>query len=660
MEFATLATGLRVGSLTLKNRIIFPPISTNLAAVTGEVTDAFIYHYARRAQGGAALLTLENVCIDYPAAMEGATQPRFDDASFVPALSRLTERIHAHGALAFAELTHPGLMGSHPPFVAPSDVALRPDRLRPHVLTVAEIEALADKFARAAAIAQRAGFDGVEVEAAHGLLINQFLSPLTNRRTDDYGGSIENRARFAGLIRERIAQLCGPGYTVTARLGVIDYVEGGVRPETDGLALARQLQEQGYAALHADVGFGDKEKRLEPMAYPQAWRADLARTLKAGGLRIPVIAVGVIREPEVAEQLLADGAADLVALGRTLIADPDWPRKALGGRAQTIRKCVGCSECIVSRHVAGTAIRCGVNAVVGRGEEYATIAPAARPKKIVVVGGGPAGLEAARVAARKGHRVVLFEQEATIGGALRLGCVPPGKEKMRWLVDYYRAVLGELGVEIRTSTAATAAGVMGEDPDEVVVATGSDPLIPPVAGIDGPRVVPYTEILGARVPGAERASVPGEGSARGENAGAPVRWLPTGERIVVGGGGLVGCETALYLAANGNSVTIVEMLPEIAMGMEPITRSYLLRELADHGVSVHTNARIERLSEDRVFAATEEGPAEIPFERFVVAFGGQPRPFAQLPVPTVVVGDAVRIGRLVEAVRDGYAVGREL
>jgi 2,4-dienoyl-CoA reductase-like NADH-dependent reductase (Old Yellow Enzyme family) len=511
MEFVTLATPLRVGSLTLKNRVVFPPISTNLAGVTGEATEALIHHYASRAQGGAALITVENVCIDYPAAMEGGTQPRCDDASFVPALSRLTERVHGHGALAFAELTHPGLVGSRPPVVAPSDVSLRPDGLRPNVLTVADIEALAMKFARAAAIAQRAGFDGVEVEAAHGLLINQFLSPLTNKRTDDYGGSLENRARFAGLIRKRIAELCGPTYTVTARLGVIDYFEGGIRPEGDGLALARQFQEHGYAAVHADVGFGDKEKRLEPMAYPQAWRADLARTLKEGGLQIPVIAVGVIREPEVAEQLLADGVADLVALGRTLIADPDWPRKALEGRVHTIRKCVGCSECIVSRHAAGTAIRCGVNATVGKSEEYARIAPALRPKKIVVVGGGPAGLEAARVAALKGHRVVLFEEKGAIGGALLLGSVPPGKEKMCWLVDYYRAVLGELGVDVRTSAAGTAASVMAEDPDEVVVATGSDPLVPPVEGIDGPRVVLYTDVLSRWAPGAERASVPGEG-----------------------------------------------------------------------------------------------------------------------------------------------------
>lgn len=658
MEFATLASKLRVGSLTLKNRVIFPPISTNLAAVTGEVTDAFIYHYVRRAEGGAALITLENVCIDYPAAMEGATQPRCDDASFVPGLSRLAERVHAHGALVFAELTHGGLMGSRSPVVAPSDVVLRPDGLHPRVLTVAEIDELATKFARAAAIAQRAGFDGVEVEAAHGLLINQFLSPLANKRADDFGGSVANRGRFAKLIREKIADLCGPTFPVTARLGVIDYAEGGIRPEGDGLALARLFQEYGYAALHADVGFGSKEKRLEPMAYPQAWRADLARTLKDGGLEIPVIAVGVIREPEVAEQLLKDGAADLVALGRTLIADPDWPRKAFTGQARAIRKCVGCSECVVSRHAAGTAIRCGVNATVGRGEEYARLIPAWRPQKVVVVGGGPGGLEAARTAAIKGHRVVLFEKEAGIGGALRLGCVPPGKEKMHWLIDYYEAVLPDLGVDVRTSRAATAANVMAESPDVVVVATGSDPLVPPIDGIDGPRVLLYTDILSRR---ARSDAAPA--AASGQGSDLPTGQLPTGEKIVVGGGGLVGCETALYLAENGNSVTIVEMLPDIAIGMEPITRAYLLRELEEHDVTVYKDARILRLGPDRVYTAapaTEGGVREIPFERFIVAFGGTPREFEQLPVPTVTVGDAVKIGKLVEAVRDGYAAGRAL
>ncbi|MGC9000693.1 FAD-dependent monooxygenase [Caldisericum sp.] len=347
-------------------------------------------------------------------------------------LSRVTEEIHKYGAFAFIELTHQGLYGTNFPVFAPSDVPLRGDLLKPHVLNSEEIEAIGMKFANAALIAKKSGFDGVEIEAAHGLLVEQFLSPLTNTRTDDFGGSLDNRTRFAKLLIDRIKELCGRDFTVSARLGVMESITGGITPEGEGALIAKKFEEYGYTYVHADVGLGDKEKRLEPMSYAQGWRSGLAKALKDKGLKIPVAAVGVIREPDFAEQLLVNGVSDIVALGRTLIADPDWPIKAMYGKVESIRKCIGCSECIMSRHVLGTAIRCSVNPNVGKSESYANLIPSLNKKKVIVVGAGPAGLEASRVLTLRGHNVVLLEKEDKTKDILDL----TSKRKCHFLVSY--------------------------------------------------------------------------------------------------------------------------------------------------------------------------------------------------------------------------------
>ena len=634
MKFEKLFSPIKIGNLTSRNRIIFPPVSTNLASTTGEVTDDFIYHYGRRARGGAGIVTVENACIEYPVTMEGRTQPRLDKEEYIAGLSRLTEEIHKYGALAFIELTHQGLFGVHLPVYAPSDVPLRPDGVHPHVLSIDEIESVAEKFARAALVARKSGFDGVEIEAAHGLLVEQFYSPLTNTRTDEFGGSLENRTRFAKLVIDKIKELCGKDFPVSARLGVIEFINGGIKPEDEGYLIAKKFEEYGYVFLHADVGLGDKEKRLEPMGYPQAWRAEFAKVLKDKGVKVPVVAVGVIREPDVAEKLIENGVSDFVALGRTLIADPDWPIKAMYGQEDSIRKCIGCSECIMSRHVLGTAIRCGINPNVGKSESYEKLIPALQSKKVVVVGAGPAGLEASRILALRGHKVVLFDKEDKIGGALNLVAIPPNKEKIKWLVDFYKSEVERLKIDVRLGVKVDKELIMGESPDAVVLAIGSDPLIPKVPGIDAPNVFLYKDVL--------------------------TKEKISGKNVVVGGGGLIGCETALYLAKNGNKVTIVEMLDDVAIGMETLSKKFLLRELRENNVEILTKSKIMALSENGVKYERSGNVEEINFDVFVIAFGGKPASFEPLDVPNYRVGDAVKVSKIVEAVRDGYAIGVSL
>jgi len=641
MKYKYIFSGLRVGRLFLENRLIFPPISTNLAAVTGEITPEFVDHYKRRAQGGAAVVTLENMCIQFPEARHGATQPRIDDDAFIPGLSRVAYEIHRYGSLAFMELTHPGLYsdlklseGRTP--VAPSIIPLRKDGVLPKELTEADIEEIVEYFARAALRAQRAHFDGVEIEAAHGLLVNQFMSPLTNKRTDQYGGSLENRVRFAKLIIDRIKDLCGPNYPVWARIGAIDFVEGGVTIE-EGARMARLFGEMGYGAVHADIGFGNKEKRLEPMFYPEAWRGYLAAEFKKAGVPVPVIAVGMIRNPWRAEEILKKGEADLIGLGRALIADPDWPLKAQNGREKEIKRCIGCSECIKARHEEGTAIRCGVNPTVGRPESDEILLPAAISKKVLIIGAGPAGLEAAVTLKKRGHDVTLWEREKYIGGALKLGCVPPGKEKINWLIEYYEFMLEDLDIPIFFEKKATVEEVEGLRPDVVLISKGADYSMPPIKGFELDHVLTFTDVLEGKRP-------------------------VTHSRVVVGGGGLVGCETALYLRQQGNQVTIVEMLPDVALGMEPISRNYLLRELKEKGVQVKTSSPVREIHEDSVVIGTEGRSESIPANYFVAAFGGKPdHSLYNALKPKFEVfslGDATKVGKIIDAVQNGYGIGK--
>ena len=592
---------IKIGNVLLKNRTIFPPISTNFAGEDGCLTKRFIQHYVRRAQGGVALIIVENVCIDYPEGRHGAFEPRIDSGRFLPCWRELIDALEKYDVKVSIELTHPGY----------KDKTIE-------ALTNEEIERLIGKYVNAAVIAKDAGFDMVELQGAHRLIINHFLSPLTNHRKDRWG----KRTEFAVELRRRIANVCGWEFPVTIRAAVDDFQEGGI-DLNEGKRIASVLAEAGYDMIQADVGLGPKEKRLEPMAYEEGWRSYLAEKIRP--LPVPVAAVGVIRTPEIAEEIL-EKKADLIVLGRTLIADPDWVNKAKVGKEHLIRRCIGCSECIKARHDEDTAIRCGVNANVGNEEE---ITEADNKKIVAIVGCGPAGLEAARVSSLRGHTVYLFCKK--FGGQLIIAAVPPGKRKIKWLVDYYKNTLNEIkNVNIHNGEFQKK-DIESLNPDVVIIATGAKPFVPHWMQKNDAYI--YSDVLSGKV--------------SFEN-----------KRIVIGGGGLVGCETALFLADN-NRVIIVEMLKEIAEGMETLTRGHLLRELKNKGVTILTEKKIIDINKGSIMIKDmntyEE--EEIACDFFIAAFGNKPYvPFHFEDRPCYVIGDAVSSGRIVDAVHQGYSV----
>ena len=626
--------------MSLKNRIIMAPISTNLAAKDGTVGDGLIFHYAERARGGAGLITVENVCIAYPLARHGATQPRIDDDAFIPGLRRLTDAIHRGGAKATVELTHPGMnaglryiAGETP--VAPSALPRPKDGLIPRALSGEQVVAVIDQYVEAAQRARQAGFDAVELQACHGLLINQFLSPLTNKRQDSFGGSREDRCRFLIEIVKGIKSQAGSDFPVMVRLVAEDTIEGGVTLE-EGCWFARRLEKVGADAIHPDFGLGGKEVRLEPMPYPQAWRVYLAKEIKEA-VSIPVIAVGVIREPWVAERILAAGEADFVALGRALNADPEWPNKAQTGEVEAIRRCIGCNECVVARHLADAPLRCSLNATVGQTEEGSRLERAKTTKRVVVVGGGPAGMEAARVAAVRGHQVILCEREPRLGGMLNVAAVPPGKDKIGWIVEYFDHELTRLGVDLHLGETLNGEEVRALQPDVVIVATGSRPEVPDIPGVDGPNVLLAQELLARRMRFTE-------------------------QRFAVIGGGMLGLETAEYLSEQGNKVTVLKRYETIGRNIEPLYRDYLLRQLKERDVEIVSRVEVQAIDRDGVLVRDREGRERIIYtDRVILARGVAPANELAQEIEAlcpIVVGDAIQPRKIIDAIAEGFRAGQ--
>ena len=633
----------RMGPMQLRNRVVMAPMVVQLGSESGAVTPRTVDYYVRRAAGGAGLVIVEASYIA-PEAKAFACQLGIDRDGLVPGHFELVEAIHRHGAKVALQIHHgggradPALTGGV--LVAPSPVAQDAHAVVPREATPREIETWAGSYARAAGRAQRAGYDAVEIHGAHGYLIHEFLSPASNRRSDAYGGSPENRRRFAGLVIRRVREAVGARFPVLFRMSA----EGGYGIE-EAVEIAQALEAWGVDAIHVSVG-GTAPITLvppdtSPMARPEGWLTGYAATIKKR-VSVPIIVVGEIRHPVFAEEVLAQGKADFIALGRQLLADPDWPAKAEAGRDDEIRLCISCDHCRLALLLT-RPIRCLVNPEVGREREFSAFGPAAAPKRVIVVGGGPAGLEAARAAAARGHHVTLSERSAELGGQLHVAALPPHKEKIEWLRRCLVTQARKAGAELSPSTIFRPEGLAEGEADAVVVATGARPVEEQVRGARAGQVFSAWEVLEGRPPARDLA-------------------------VVVLGGRQMGCETAEFLAERGNRVTLVSRsrTEELAGDVVASYRGPLLARLRRLGVALRTRCDVREVRDGQAIVVEAGGREEaVDADLVILARGSMPEPtwleLLRTKVPEVyVVGDCVEPRMIADALYEGAWAGSQI
>ena len=634
---------IKIGGMTIKNRIAMPAMGTGFATKEGFVTERTKDYYETRAKGGAGLVIVECTCVDFPRGIHTLHRLVIHNDSSLPGLTELAQVIKKHGARAIIQLNHAGRMakskitGFQP--VAPSPISYPAASSAggeiPRALTTEEVSEIVHLFARAAARAKKAGFEGIEVHAAHGYLLAEFLSPFSNKRQDQYGGVIENRARILIEVLNAIRKSVGDDYPLWCRINGQEYgVEGGFTLE-DSRAVA-EMVDGIVNAIHVSAwGYGQKSLANYPDTF--GGLLPLAEAIKSVFTK-PVITVGRMTL-ELGEQAIEECKADIIALGRELIADPEIPKKALSGRLEDIRPCIACFHCHDVGIMRDSSMACAVNAATGRESEY-EINPTTEIKKIAIIGGGPAGMEAARVLSLRGHKVVLFEKEAQLGGQLNVASMPPHKQRIKPLITYLLTQLEKLQVEIRLNAEANVEEIKNLKPDAVLLATGSSPLIPQLPGANLDHVVTAIDILARRA--------------------------DAGHKVVVIGAGSTGCETAEFLLERGKDVTVVEMLPVLASDMGFRDRLRLLLRITSLPINFITNARCSEIQKSGVMVMTQQGGKQfIGADTVVLAVGAKPNnslfPLLQADgLKTHTVGDCRQGAKIADAIGDGFRIGYSL
>lgn len=639
-----LFSPIKVGNIELKNRIIMAPMGTGSGNVGGTVSEKMIRYYTRRAMGGVSMIIVETTTVD-PSGLISETRLRIDDDRYLEGLSVLAREIKAHGAKAAIQLSHRGRQASKEEIgalpVAPSALPAPGHKEKPRELASEEIYQLIDSFAEGARRAKDAGFDAIEIHGAHGYLICQFLSKSSNIRTDEFGGDLTGRSKFATEIVKQIRKTVGNGFPIIFRFSADEHVENGITIE-EAKIIAQLLEDAGADALHISAGnYETFEWVVQPMTLPRGCLVNLAAEIKSVAT-VPVITVGRINNSILAESILQEKKADLIALGRPLIADPDFPIKAAEDREKEIRRCIACNMCVDSRVRLKTDIKCSVNPEFGKEEEY-NYKPAKSTRRILVVGGGPAGMEAARVAKIRGHQVILCEATDRLGGQLILAAKSPSKKEIASITEYYEYQLKRLGVSIEFNNKVTPELVQKIRPDVIIIATGAIPINASDLGIESDHKYVFTshDVLGEKV-------------------------VLTGNDIVIIGAGSVGCETAEFLSEKGMKITFIEMLDEAATDMERYTRKLLFECLAECNTDMLLRSNVKRIDKERVIYSDPEGKNHsIKASSVIMAVGSMSNnplvnSLDKKEYSIFEIGDCVEPRSIMDAISEGFSIACEI
>jgi len=640
MSFSNLFKSISIGRLSIKNRIVFPPMGTRFADVSGQVTQRHIDHYKARAKGGAGLLIVPWVLVDTQ--MEKKTgRLRLDSDEYIRGLNEIVEAVHSHDAKIAIQLSQGGraisaseALNGIP--VSSSVSYCQPYNTTARALTLSEIDHLVEAFAMASYRAKIAGFDAVEYHAASGYLISQFLSPYVNKRTDKYGGNAEKRLTFLYEIIERTREKVGPDYPLMVRISGDEFVDGGLTLD-DNKYIAQRLEAAGVNCIDVTMGIVESyHKAMPPMSVPRAAYIHLAKGIKES-VSIPVIGVVRINNPTLAERLLEEENADMIAMGRALLADPELPNKAKRGALDDINPCIYCNRCEMATS-DNVHVRCSVNPNLGNENKY-PLEPTRKPKRIIVVGGGPAGMVAATQTALKGNDVTLFEKKGKLGGQLVLAASPPYKDEIYPLIDYLETQLCKSGAKVILDQEVTNQSLLELQPEVVIISTGAQQIVPRIDGIDKQNVVYAWDVLRGNV--------------------------ETGNKVIVIGGGMVGLETAEYLAENGCQVQIIEMLPEVGKDMEPFSKIFLIERFQEMGVKISTSCMVNKINDNGVEATDNKWRKHLyEAENVVIAVGSRVDNSINTSfskgIEVHTIGDCKMPRKILEAIHEGTLVAQRI